>query len=137
MFPPTVVIDAGNPANIGWARSALDGCTLGENGGANLINSDETCDVRHRGQPLGQLACSMRRRVSSIERSPLFAWPLGPKGVYAEPRAPQTHRASDDIRQSSAHCGAHDRETIRGVSRRLFLRQRRLPDRTPLRRGGC
>lgn len=36
MFPPTLVIDAGSPASIGWARSAINGC-IGESGDASTL----------------------------------------------------------------------------------------------------
>jgi hypothetical protein len=37
MFPPTLVIDTGSYASIGWARSASDGCALGESGDASTL----------------------------------------------------------------------------------------------------
>jgi hypothetical protein len=38
MIPPTLVIDAGSAANIGWARSSfLDYCPLGESGDAKTL----------------------------------------------------------------------------------------------------
>jgi hypothetical protein len=37
MFPPTLVIDAGSYASIGWARSALNDCTVGESGDASTL----------------------------------------------------------------------------------------------------